>query len=631
MLTANILDPTHDALDPRVWDNPADSHPVLKTAHRDWIITTVYSVLHKHGYLNPDGWLDLVFTGSLTTYQYSDDSDVDISFFVNSEVFPEWSRAEMIGIMVGNVDGTKLPGTPFPMQCFVVPPEVKKETLYRPGIRSGYDLRTERWLVPPERTRVHDVKHEYNGFYAYALECADKMERLLRYEPDKAVQYWHQIHERRRRDMKSGKGDYAESNIIYKFLANRGLFPQIAETSGEYIAKTGAQVIIQKFTPNMIHPKGLGGTEVPFVYSPQHDTVFLGPNNTHHTELIRHTPELRELYGAGDEGAMAYMQGRHPEGVLLGRMGWPSRKLHFFNYGDVSPEQKSMVAQALGAPEPEEDPWKFGAAPETLNGGWTPYHLAEPAPPWRLGEWGKGYLHNDGRLYLWGAQGAGSLIHHDHAIMHAESQREQNEGVYMRAQNNPQFLIDKDGRIEWGFRAGRKYTTPEVEQQLIARVPDLRPSVDDPEQNWNFSRVAALIPPKAGLELARQKLGLTLPVRVLPTFKHHRGGYAGVSRDPHTLKDTHQIHIAPASPGARNWALWHELAHALQFERDGDFSPTSHLSDEEYWQNPKEVEAEQIAAENADIDLWQPPTIHNEYAQSIQSNHEGAHSKGVAS
>ena len=238
IIQSNILDPIHDELESRVWDKAISPEPVLKPEHSEFIYETILNALQKHGYDGMENWLSLVFTGSLTTYQYSDHSDVDISLWVDTAVFPEWSRAEMIGIMVEECDGTILPGTPFPLQNFVVPSKtVTKEDLYKPGVRSGYDMATDKWIVPPERSRVHDVENEMNAAYTQALEAADKMDRLLRYEPDKAVQYWHQIHKRRQHDMKDGRGDYSASNITYKMLSNRGLFPAISEASGEYIAR----------------------------------------------------------------------------------------------------------------------------------------------------------------------------------------------------------------------------------------------------------------------------------------------------------------------------------------------------------------------------------------------------------
>lgn len=233
---ANILDPIHDELDPRVWDKSITPAPVLKLPHSEFIYETILTALDKAGYDGMEKWLSLVFTGSLTTYQYSDSSDCDISLFVDTAKFPEWSRAEMIGVMVTHCDGTTLPGTPFPLQNFVVPPGITREDLYKPGMRSGYEMATNKWIVPPEKSRVHDVEAEMNASYTMALEAADKMDRLLRYEPDKAISYWHQIHKRRQASMKRGDGDYSPANIVYKMLANRGLFPALSEASGEHIA-----------------------------------------------------------------------------------------------------------------------------------------------------------------------------------------------------------------------------------------------------------------------------------------------------------------------------------------------------------------------------------------------------------
>lgn len=242
VVIANILDPVHDTLDPTVWDAVHEHTPILKPQHKSWIIDTIHDVLKQHGYGDMDKWLEVYLTGSLTTYQYSEDSDVDVSLFVNTDVFPEWSRAEMIGVMVSHFDGTPLPGTTHPMQGYVVAKGIRPEDLYKPGLRSGYEIQHNRWVVPPEHDRSHDVQQEQNADYQYALEQADKMERLLRYEPNKAIQFWHQIHMRRMSDQKAGKGDFSQSNIIYKFLNNRGLFPQIEQVSGEHIAKTAAPI-----------------------------------------------------------------------------------------------------------------------------------------------------------------------------------------------------------------------------------------------------------------------------------------------------------------------------------------------------------------------------------------------------
>ena len=248
---SNILDPIHDTLPPDVWDDPGSPTPTLKPVHRRWII----SEIHRHAktfHPHPEQWLQLVLTGSLTTYQYSAASDCDVSLFVDPHFLPEWDRARLIALMIEHVDGTTLPGTPYQMQGFVVAKNIGMADLYQPGLRSGYDIIQQNWIQPPDKSRVHDVEREYNTDYVYALESADKMERLLRYEPDKAVKFWHQIHQRRMRDQKAGKGDFSQANIVYKFLANRELFPRISEVSGEYIARRAG---MDPHDRNIFHPE----------------------------------------------------------------------------------------------------------------------------------------------------------------------------------------------------------------------------------------------------------------------------------------------------------------------------------------------------------------------------------------
>lgn len=234
---ANILDPIQEVLDPSVWDGSASVSPSLQLKHKNWVIKTITDTFNAHGY-DAHNWADLYVTGSICTYQYSEDSDFDVSVFVDSDIFPEWSRAEMIGIAVQFLDGSVMPGTTHPLQVFVVPEGIRPEDIYKRGLRSAYNLKTDDWVIPPDREMARDPEVEYNHAYTYALEQADKMERLLRYEPDKAEIFWHQIHKRRRLDHRAGKGDFAPSNLVYKMLSNRGLLDQISDYTGEYIAKT---------------------------------------------------------------------------------------------------------------------------------------------------------------------------------------------------------------------------------------------------------------------------------------------------------------------------------------------------------------------------------------------------------
>ena len=75
--TANIYDPIHDDLDPHVFQNGIPRQSVQD------FITRIYgrALKAEYGITNPSAFVDLYITGSLTTYQYSETSDCDVSVF----------------------------------------------------------------------------------------------------------------------------------------------------------------------------------------------------------------------------------------------------------------------------------------------------------------------------------------------------------------------------------------------------------------------------------------------------------------------------------------------------------------------------------------------------------------------
>lgn len=236
---SNILDPIRDTLDPDVFDDAASDKPRLKATVASWVKNKVYNVLQANGYSGMEEWLSLVLTGSLTTYQWAEDSDLDVSFWCSLDKFEEFDRAALIAIVLEQLDGHIVPGTTHPLQVFVVDVTQVKgySDSYQPGVRSAYDLDKMEWMVPPERARVHEVKKEFPDVFNSALQAASKMRSLLQYQPESARAYWKYLHKRRRSDMKAGRGDYSDSNIVYKMLHNAGLFDTIQKELGVHIAR----------------------------------------------------------------------------------------------------------------------------------------------------------------------------------------------------------------------------------------------------------------------------------------------------------------------------------------------------------------------------------------------------------
>lgn len=247
---ASILDPIAEMLPPEIWLDPGSPAPKLKPQVSSWLKSHIYDVLNQ---FHPDAekWAHLVITGSLTTFQYSPDSDLDVSVFVDPAFMPDWSRSKLIGLVLDKLDGTKVAGTSHPIQTFIVPQKITQSNLYQPGLRSGYSLDTDTWIVPPDKNLAMDTEQQENGFYTYALLSSDKMARLLKDDPKRAAQFWEQIHHRRRRDQALGKGDRSEANLVYKFLFKRGLAPELEQATGEHIAKEAAW---EDHFVNQLHP-----------------------------------------------------------------------------------------------------------------------------------------------------------------------------------------------------------------------------------------------------------------------------------------------------------------------------------------------------------------------------------------
>jgi 8-oxo-dGTP diphosphatase len=238
--TSNILDPIQTELDQTVFDGIE-----LRKHHADFIKHLYERALEQRLGVSGEGWVDLYFTGSLTTYQYSETSDADISVFANWDRFYQEldldsheARKELVAMSIDHIDGTFLPGTTHPLQFFVVAHPQLPDDMYAPGLRSAYSLDDMMWFVEPEPDRVHDIATELPEIFTRAQAMADKMTDALDHDPDAATQLFHDIHNKRNLDQQAGLGDFSEGNIVYKYLLHEGLFDRIRNELGVYIAKT---------------------------------------------------------------------------------------------------------------------------------------------------------------------------------------------------------------------------------------------------------------------------------------------------------------------------------------------------------------------------------------------------------
>jgi hypothetical protein len=315
---SNIFDPIEDKLDQRVFDGEEPEKRVKNFVKRLYL----KEFAREFPDLDPNELIKLYITGSLTTYQYSDTSDMDISVFPDYSAFekagidPKEARKRLISMSIDHVDGTFLPGGVHPLQFFVVPEGINPEDLYKPGLRSAYNLQENEWIVPPERSRTHDIKREMPEMYQRASAMADKMTQALDNDPETARAMWLQVHQKRQLDQRAGLGDFSEGNIVYKFLLNQGLFDRIRTELGEYIASL-TTISDNKWTLNAINAQ-LNQVKVKYVplsaefeqpgigwlYDPAQKTIFYTTNAMHHDLAIAAIGTDREDITFGDIDGM---------------------------------------------------------------------------------------------------------------------------------------------------------------------------------------------------------------------------------------------------------------------------------------------------------------------------------------
>lgn len=235
---SNILDPVEDELDQHLFKG-IDPRP----AQTEFIQKHCVDELRKADVPDPETNVDLYLTGSITTFQYSDDSDIDISLFPHYDALvaagfgtdPNDVRKQLIRIVIDRIDGVVVPGTVHPVQNFVVPPGIGPEDLYQAGLRSAWSFKSHTWIVPPEKQRSHDVQRELPLVYLRAKAIAEKMRVALDTDPAAAKRMFQRIHMKRSAEQQKGRGDFSEGNIVYKYLLHEGLFDRLRGL-GVYIA-----------------------------------------------------------------------------------------------------------------------------------------------------------------------------------------------------------------------------------------------------------------------------------------------------------------------------------------------------------------------------------------------------------
>jgi len=130
---ASQIDPPRPSLSPTLWEYKTDGLPRLKDEAKWFIINPLFDILRQHKLRHPEKWVYRIsLTGSITTNQYHNDTDVDINVEIDFPLFLKYnpelglSLKNWLGIrsflrrIIYKLNGVTFPNSEHERQYFVI-------------------------------------------------------------------------------------------------------------------------------------------------------------------------------------------------------------------------------------------------------------------------------------------------------------------------------------------------------------------------------------------------------------------------------------------------------------------------------------------------------------------------------
>jgi len=139
LIYESIIDPKQQQLDKDIWTDDNKLHKSVK----DTIMSDIDDMI-KNDILKQDQVKEILLLGSITTYNYTKDSDIDVNVSVEMSD-EELAEAKQF---LNEYNGKNAPGTTHPINYFF------KNSPIELMDRSAYNIRTDEWISDPDETDV---------------------------------------------------------------------------------------------------------------------------------------------------------------------------------------------------------------------------------------------------------------------------------------------------------------------------------------------------------------------------------------------------------------------------------------------------------------------------------------------
>jgi predicted nucleotidyltransferase len=178
---------------------------------------------------------DIIFTGSLANYNYTDLSDIDIHIIIdykkltNDDEFAKEFFSNKRSIWA---DSNEIKVNGFPVEIYVQ--DVSQ--LDDKGMGAMYSLLNNKWIKKPKYKLPQVEKHLITTKVNKYLDILNKISMMD--DSIKKVEAYNKVFEKMRTDRKKAtqkEGEFSVDNLVFKVLRNKGVFDIIKNNKKEIV------------------------------------------------------------------------------------------------------------------------------------------------------------------------------------------------------------------------------------------------------------------------------------------------------------------------------------------------------------------------------------------------------------
>lgn len=222
---------SQNKLNPLIFDNddkvdPGVKELLLKVANYFW-----------EGLEIPEPFEDILLTGSSVNYNYTPTSDIDLHIVVD---FDKFENPELLKKYFdeAKVNWNRVHDLKLGKQNIEVYIQDNKD---HPEYRGEYSLMNDKWLRKPSFIEINIPDEEIEKKAKLFKQQIDKLEKIGKNNPEKAIELTNKIKERLKNFRQTGldeDGEYSLENLAFKNLRNTGYLEKLNNLKNSFIDKT---------------------------------------------------------------------------------------------------------------------------------------------------------------------------------------------------------------------------------------------------------------------------------------------------------------------------------------------------------------------------------------------------------